>query len=219
MSHAAADDDGVYLVNHVVYDIDFIGNLGTAQNSHEGALGSFKGVTDEFDFLFNEVAGNGGNEFGDSLVGGMATVSAAEGIVYGDVSQLCKLLGEARVVFLFFGMEAEIFQQENIAWLQLGGGSFGYFTYAVGGEGYFLAQKLGEALGYRSQRHFGDDLSFRAAEMAGEDEGGALLQQIVYGRQGSADALVVGDFLLIVQGNIEVGTDKYLFALDLNIFD
>ncbi len=55
--------------------------------------------------------------------------------------------------------------------------------------------------------------------MAGEDEGGALIKQVIYRGEGGADALVVGDFLFITQGDIEVGPDEDFFALYLNILD
>ncbi len=113
MGHAAADDNCVDLVDHVVDHVDFVRDLGSAQDGHEGALGGLESIADEFDFLFNEVTGYRGQEFGDPFVGGMTPVGAAEGVVYGKVRQLCQLLGEDGVVFLFLGVEAEIFQQED----------------------------------------------------------------------------------------------------------
>ena len=55
------------------------------------------------------------DEVGDAFGGGVSAVGAAEGVVDVDVAELGELFGEGGVVGLFFGVEAEVFEQEGLA--------------------------------------------------------------------------------------------------------
>ena len=48
--------------------------------------------------------------------------------------------------------------------------------------------------------------------MGGQQDLGALVQQVLQGGDGSADAGVVGDVLLLVQGHVEVRTHEHALA-------
>ena len=83
MLSAQCTDKRVNLVNEVVDNADLIGNLCAAENSNEGTLGIFKSSTHYGDFLFNEVAANGGAEVvGNAFGGSMCSVSGTESVVY-----------------------------------------------------------------------------------------------------------------------------------------
>ena len=61
------------------------------------------------------------DEVGDAFGGGVGAVGAAEGVVDVDVAEGGELLGEGGVVGLLFGMEAEVFEQQGLAGLEVGG--------------------------------------------------------------------------------------------------
>ena len=56
ISHSAADDEGVNLLNEVVDDTDLVGDLCAAENCDERAFRIAKRVTHYGDFLLDEVA-------------------------------------------------------------------------------------------------------------------------------------------------------------------
>ena len=62
-------------------------------------------------------------------------MGAAEGVVDVDVAEGGELLGEGGVVGLLFGVEAEVFEQQGLAGLEVGGHLDGDLADAVGGEG------------------------------------------------------------------------------------
>ena len=76
----------------------------------------------------------------------------AERVVHVVVRQAGKLLGELVVVGFFFGMEAQILQQQGLALLQLAGHLLGFRADAVGAEATFSprASSLSSSMRRRS---------------------------------------------------------------------
>ena len=133
VGHAAADEDGVGLVHEGVDDFDFVRDLGAADDGDEGLVGLVEGLAEMAELGLHEQAGGGlGDEVGDALGGGVGAVGAAEGVVDVDVAEGCELFGEGGVVGFFFGVEAEVFEQEGLALLQLVGELGGDFADAIG---------------------------------------------------------------------------------------
>ncbi len=121
VSHAADDDQRVDLVEQVVDDVDFAGDLGAADDGDEGLLGRFERLAEIGDFLFHQQAGDGGlEEVRDAFCGGMGAVRGAEGVVDVDLGQRGESLGEGRIVGFFFGVVAQIFKQQHLAATQAG---------------------------------------------------------------------------------------------------
>jgi hypothetical protein len=52
---------------------------------------------------------------GDAFGGGVGAVGGAEGVVDVDLGEAGKLFGEGGVVGFFFGVEAEVFEQKDLA--------------------------------------------------------------------------------------------------------
>ncbi len=78
VSHAADDHQRVDLVEQVVDHVDFAGDLGAADDGHEGLLGRFEGLAEVGDFLFHQQAGHGGlEEVRDALGGGVGAMGAS----------------------------------------------------------------------------------------------------------------------------------------------
>ncbi len=88
VGHAAADDDGVGLVEQVVDDLDLVGDFGSADDGDEGLDGIGDGLAEVGELLVHEEAGGGlCDEVGDALGGGVGAVGAAEGVVDVDVAE------------------------------------------------------------------------------------------------------------------------------------
>jgi hypothetical protein len=123
----------------------------------------------------------------------VGAVGGAEGVVDIEVAVFRQLGGEGGVVLLLAGVEADVLQQGHAAVLHgvdhRGGGR----TDAVAGEGHLLLQQLAQRLGHEGQAHLRHDLALGAVEVGQQDDLGALGRQVVDGRQGRAQAGVVGD--------------------------
>ena len=58
MRHAAADDDRIHLVDHVLDDADLVRDLCAADDGDEGALRRLERLADVVDLLLHEEAGH-----------------------------------------------------------------------------------------------------------------------------------------------------------------
>ena len=140
-------------------------------------------------------------------------MGAAEGVVDVDVAERGELLGEGRVVGFFFGVEAEVFEKEGLAGLEVVGHLGGDFAYAIGGEGYVfifvedVVEEVTKMVHDGAEAHGGDGLALGAAEVRAEDDFGVAAERVLDGGESLADAGVVGD-LAIFEGDVEVDSDE-----------
>ncbi len=105
--HSADDDQGIYLVQQVIDDVDLAGDFGAADDGDEGLFGSFESLAEVGNFLFHQQAGHGGlEEVGDAFGGGMGAMGGAERVVDVDLGQRGEGLGEGGIVGFFFGVIA-----------------------------------------------------------------------------------------------------------------
>ena len=125
--------------------------------------------------------------------------AAAEGVVDVDVAEAGELFGEGGVVGFFFGVEAEVFEQEGLAGLEVAGELDGDLADAVGGEGDVfvwvedVVEQDAQAVDDGAQAHGVDGLALGAAEVRAEDDLGFVAEGVLDGGDGLADAGVVGD--------------------------
>lgn len=54
-------------------------------------------------------------------------------------------------------------------------------------------------------------------QVAGQDDLGALLYEELDGGQGRADAVVVGDLLVLIQRHVEIGSEEHLLPLQIRL--
>ena len=218
VGHASADDDGVGLgwavVEKVVDDADLVGDLGSADDGDEGLVGFSEGFAEIFEFLLHEQAGCGDlDEVGDAFGGGVSAVGAAEGVVDVDVAERGELFCEGGVVGLFFGVEAEVFEQERLAGFEVGGHLAGNCADAVGRECYVLVvaedviEQAAKVSDEGAKAHGLDGFAFGAAEVRTEDDLGFVAEGVLDGGESLADAGVIGDDA-VLEGNVEVDTDE-----------
>jgi hypothetical protein len=110
-------------------------------------------------------------------------------------------------------VEAEVFEEEGLAGLEVVGHFGSNLAYAVGGEGYVfvfvedVVEEMTEVVDDGAETHGGDGLAFGAAEMRAEDDFGVAAEGVLDGGEGLADASVVGD-LAVFEGDVEVDSDE-----------
>jgi hypothetical protein len=61
----------------------------------------------------------------------MRTMRGSKGIVHIDIAELSQLLGEFRIVLLFFGVQAEVLQQQHLSRLKLAESFVNRRAYAI----------------------------------------------------------------------------------------
>ena len=152
-------------------------------------------------------------ETGDAVGGGLGAVSGAEGIVHVDIAQGGVFLGQGFVVFLLALVAAGVFQHHHITRSQREAA-----IQVVGLQAHGAAQQFLQALGHRSQRVLGLEFAlFRAAQVGGDHDGGALVQRGLDGRHRSPDAGVVGDVAVLIQRDVEVAADEDFLAFQVEV--
>src|SRR5699024_7333994 len=203
VGHTAAGDQGVHLLQQVLDDVQLVGNLGAAQNSHEGTLGSSQSLAHDGNFLLHQVAGNGRQVVSHAGGGGVGTVSGAESVVYKDVSHGSQFLGQLGIVLGLALHVADILQEHHVAVLEGCSLGLGVLANHVGSHDDFLAQKLGNPLSHNLQAQLRLPLALGLAHVGAENNLSALVYQVLDGGHSSHNTLVRGDFA-ILGGDIEV---------------
>src|SRR5690606_38429443 len=87
-----------------------------------------------------------------------------------DVAELGEFLGEGRVVLFLAFVEAEVFEDGDVAVLHGADRRGGGVTDAVAAEGDRLAEELAKRVSDRLQRKFRGGATLRAAEVRDDDD-------------------------------------------------
>ena len=210
VGHAAADDEGVNFIQQIADDADLVADLGAAENGDERPLRMAQHLAQVLEFFLHEQAGRGLlHEAGDADRGGMSAMRGAESVVYVIVRQAGKLLGELGVVGFFFGMEAEILQQQGLALFQPSGHLLGFRADAFGTEAHvFSARQLfvqqhAQAFSRGLEAHRRIGFALGPAEMGDQNQPRSVTESVLDGGQGFADASVVDD-AAIFERDVEI---------------
>jgi len=136
--------------------------------------------------------------------GGLGPVSSAESVVHVDVAQLGHLLGQLVAVLLLALVHATVFQQHHLA-----RGDLEVTVHPVVDQLDLAVEQLGQAVGDGGQGVFRLHLAFGgAAQVGGDHHRSAFFQGQLDGRDGGADAGVVGDAAGFILGDVQVGADE-----------
>ena len=165
VSHTAADKQCINLIEQVADNADFVAYLSTADNSNKRMQRIGYSLTYILDFLFQQEACSCRQEVSYAFNRSVCAVRYTEAVIDIQVCQRSQLFGKFHVVLFLFLMETQVFQQQDVARLQLAGSSLRSLANTVGSEQNLFAQQLAQMLSYRSQRQFRFNLSFRTAEM------------------------------------------------------
>ncbi len=118
VAHAAANDDGVALVEQVGDNADLVGDLSAAQDSNERTCRIGKRLAHDGNFFIDEEAAGCGQIIGNASGGGMCAVRGAECIIYVNFCHGSELFGKSGIILFFFLVEADIFKQHDFARLE-----------------------------------------------------------------------------------------------------
>ena len=212
VGHAAADDDGVALVDQVFDNADLVGNLSAAQDCNERTSRIAQGLAHDRDFLLDQETAYSRQVICDACGGSVCTVCGAECVVDVNVSHVSHSLCKRSVVLGLALFKANILKQNDLARLNLSGQLLSILAYNVLCQLDFLAKQLAQALSNRSQRILHVYFALRTAEVRAQDYSSVVIQQVVNGLQRSTDALVVGDVAVLVLRYVKIAAGNYLLA-------
>lgn len=107
-----------------------------------------------------------------------------------------------------------VFQEQHVAVAHFGDRVLGLVADAVGAEMNALVEHVLDGRSDRLQRHVGDRLTLRTAEMGEQDDLGALLGQFADGRRDALDAGRVGDHA-VLDRHVEIDAHQNALAGDV----
>ena len=198
VGHAATDDEDVNFIQEIADDADLVAHLGAAQDRDERPLRMAQHFAQVLQFFLHEQTRRGLlHEAGDADRGGMGAMRRSESVVYVVVGQAGKLLGELGIVGFFFGMEAQILQQQSLALFQLSGHLFSFRADAFRAEAYvftarqFLVQQHTQALRYGFEAHRGIGFALGPAEVGDQHQPRPVTEGVLNRGQRFANASVV----------------------------
>ena len=198
----------VDLVGQRLQDGQLGRDLGAADDGDQRTLGLMQGAAQRVQLGFQQRTGAGHRrEAGDAVRGGLGAVRRAEGVVDVDVAQRGHLPGQRLVVLLLADVDAAVFQQHDLAGVDLDA------VNPVLHQRHGHAQQLGQALADLGQRiGLGQHALFRAAQVGRDHHGRAGVQRQANAGHGGADAGVFGNAAGVVERHVQVGADEHALA-------
>lgn len=178
ISHAAADDKGIDLIEEVVDDADLVGDLCAAEDSDEGSLRILKSAAHELDFLLDEEAADCRQIVGNAGRGGVSSVSRTESVVYIDIRKGGKSLRECGIVLGLFCVETHVLKEHDFAVLEISGKLFCAVADNILSHLDILTEKLGKSCGYGSKGELGLELTLGSAQMGAKDNLCVMIDKI-----------------------------------------
>ena len=146
----------------------------------------------------------------------------AERVVDVVLGQVRQLPGELLVVGFFFGVEAQVLEQQRLALFQLRRDFLGFRADALGTEAdvlaarQFLVEQHAQPLGHRLQTHLGIGLALGPAQVRSQNQARPVAQRIFDGGQGFADAGIVHD-APVFQRHVEIDAHENAVAVERKI--
>ena len=147
-------------------------------------------------------------------------MSGTERIVYEDIGEGSKILGECFAVLGLFCAIAGVLKKNNIAVLHRSDSCLCVLAddAVISRELDFLAEKLGEADSNRSEGEFRLRNALRLAEVAAKDDLAAVGNQLLDGRKSGNETVFVCD-LASFQRNVEIAAAEDAKALYIDIIN
>ena len=223
VGHATADDQLVHAVEQVLQHRQLGTDFGTANDRCHGLLCTAQHLLQRLDFALHEETKRFvlRKELGDHRRRGVRAMGRTKRVVDVEVPILGELAGEEFIPGLFLSVEAEVFEQSNLSRCERLRHLQRLIAHTVRSELHRTAEEAFQRRDDVAQRHFGIG-AFRAAEVAHEDHTASCLQHMLDGRQGSADAGVVGHGPAAVLGrlghrNVEVNADQGAHAFESEV--
>ena len=140
----------------------------------------------------------------------------AKGVVHIHLGQPGQLPAEGRLISLFLGMEAQVFEQQQLTRLQGRSLLSDRRTDAVSRHPNRPSDQLAQPLSSGLQAVGRAGAAFGPSQMGAQDQPGAAFDEIVQGRQGSPDTGVIAD-PAVVQGDVEIDPHQDAFAVEIEV--
>ncbi len=102
---------------------------------------------------------------------------ASERVVDVDIAKRAQPPRKASVVRFFLGMKADVFQQQDVTWVQTKHQRFGLSADAIGSESHILAQEFSQVKGQRLQSVLGVGLTLRTPQVRSQHHTRATLHR------------------------------------------
>ena len=216
--HATAEQHGLAARQERAQHLELAGDLGPADDRVEGARRLAQESGEGVHLALHEQPRHGGQEVGDALRRGVRAVGRAEGVVHVEVGEARERLRERRIVGLLGGVEAQVLEQQQVAGTQLVDRHLDARAERVARHPDRPSEELAQPLGDRAQAQRVDDLALRTAEVTGEDDRCAALEEVDDRRQAGANAGVVGD-PPVLERHVQVGADEDPASGDIDVAD
>merc|ERR1711966_461940 len=218
--HAAAEDNLVSLVEKGLDDANLGRHLGATDYGAERAVGVGHRAVEVVELLLEKETGHGrGEKLGDARGGRVRAVRGAERVVDVEVGKLGELLGEVLAVLLLVLVEADVLEEAHGAVVHARDGILDDVAHAVVNLGHGAGEELGEARAARGEAELVLGAILRAAQVGGDEDLGAVLDEVLDGGDGGADAGVVGDLEVLVEGHVEVAAHEHGLALEVSLLE
>ena len=121
VGHAPTDQEACHPWQQVLEHAHLVGDLGAANDRHEGRLGIVEQARQGIDLPLHQEAEAGRQEMGDTLGRGVGAVRGAERIVDVEIGEVGQFLGQGGIVVLLPRVEPEVLQQQDVTVLELVG--------------------------------------------------------------------------------------------------
>src|SRR5713101_4209757 len=149
--HPTADQEYINHPNEPLQYGYLIRNFGAANDSSKWSPGFLQGRPQEIDLLFHQEARHARQVVCHAFRRCMSAMCRAESIVDIDVAERGESPGEVRVVFLFFFVKAQVFQQQYLPRLQRFRLCLDFWSGTISARLYMLAQQFTQTFPHRRQ--------------------------------------------------------------------
>ncbi len=137
----------------------------------------------------------------------MGPVRGGKGVVDVKVTQFSQLSGKGGIVLFLARTEADIFQQDHPARIEVVQGRFRDIADAVICEAHGRADQQLQIVDHGLKAHLGHPLALRPVKVGQQCDPGPRIPQSLNGRQGRAQPRVVGD-LAVLHRDVEVHANE-----------
>ena len=119
IGHAAADEHGLAARQEHLEHLELVRHFRPADDGVERSRRATEEAGERLDLALHEQAGNGREMMGDALGAGVGAVRGPEGVVDVEFGKAGQRRGEFGVVGLLGRVEAQVFEQQQVARAQL----------------------------------------------------------------------------------------------------
>src|SRR5262249_30829288 len=220
VGHPAANKHGIGNLHQVFNDFDLIADFGAAENRNERPRGIADGFAEISELFFHQQSGNGLlDETRDANNGSVRAMRGAKSVANKKAIAKCgELFGKSLVVLLFLGMETNVFEDQHFPIAKSFALALRTRTHAIKRESHWLAEKLFQLLGSRTQRILRIGPALGASKSRSKNEAPTFLNGEAKCGERFADARVIRDDG-ILERDVEVNAKENAFALEVEVVD